>query len=248
MLKVKLLAHTPDAEKLVAAAARFCYSHADTETIMDGLTEEKTADFLQMLMDLGHESPVEHATFTFAIEGVSRSLLAQITRHRIASFSVQSQRYVAENQFTYVTPPEIENDPEAKAFFVKTMDEIQQSYNKLSDILYAKHLEALGGPDVAGNKTKARKMANEDARFVLPNACETKIMMTMNVRSLYNFFKLRCCNRAQWEIRELAWQMLMLCKQEAPILFKNAGPACLKGPCPEGKMTCGKMAEVRERG
>ncbi|MBR5284547.1 MAG: FAD-dependent thymidylate synthase [Clostridia bacterium] len=248
MLKVKLLAHTPDAEKLVAAAARFCYSHADTETIMDGLTEEKTADFLQMLMDLGHESPVEHATFTFAIEGVSRSLLAQITRHRIASFSVQSQRYVAENQFTYVTPPEIENDPEAKAFFVKTMDEIQQSYNKLSDILYAKHLAALGGPDVAGNKTKARKMANEDARFVLPNACETKIMMTMNVRSLYNFFKLRCCNRAQWEIRELAWQMLMLCKQEAPILFKNAGPACLKGPCPEGKMTCGKMAEVRERG
>jgi len=248
MLKVNLLAHTPDAEKLVAAAARFCYSHADTDTIMEGLTEEKTADFLQMLIDLGHESPVEHATFTFAIEGVSRSLLSQITRHRIASFSVQSQRYVAENQFTYVTPPEIENDPEAKAFFIRTMDEIQQSYNKLSDILYKKHLEAFGGPDIPGNKTKARKKANEDARFVLPNACETKIMMTMNVRSLYNFFKLRCCNRAQWEIRELAWQMLALCKKEAPILFKNAGPACLKGPCPEGKMTCGKMAEVRERG
>ena len=248
MLKVSLLAHTPEAEKLVAAAARFCYSHADTDTIMDGLTEEKTADFLQMLMDLGHESPVEHATFTFAIEGVSRALLAQITRHRIASFSVQSQRYVAENQFTYVTPPEIENDPAAKAFFVQTMEEIQQSYNKLSDILYEKHLADFGGPDIPGNKTKARKKANEDARFVLPNACETKIMMTMNARSLYNFFKLRCCNRAQWEIRELAWQMLAICRKEAPILFKNAGPACLKGPCPEGKMTCGKMAEVRERG
>ena len=247
MPKVTLLAHTPDAEKLVAAAARFCYSGADADTILDGLTPEKTADFLQMLVDMGHESPVEHASFTFAIEGVSRSLLAQITRHRIASFSVQSQRYVKENHFTYITPPEIEDDPEAKALFVRTMDDIQHSYDALSDILYKKHLAALGA-DVPGNKTKARKMANEDARFVLPNACETKIMMTMNVRSLYNFFRLRCCNRAQWEIRALAWQMLDICKKEAPHLFAKAGPACLSGPCTEGKMSCGRIDEVRKRG
>ena len=240
-IKVKLLAHTPDPEKLVAAAARFCYSAADADTILDGLTEEKTADFVQMLMDIGHESPVEHATFTFAIEGVSRSLLAQITRHRIASFSVQSQRYVAENHFAYIIPPEIANEPLAMPIFIGCMEISRRCYNALSDILYKKHLKG-GMPE-----KDARKKANEDARFVLPNACETKIMLTMNVRSLYNFFRLRCCNRAQWEIRELAWKMLALCKKEAPILFANAGPACIKGPCPEGKMTCGKAAEIRER-
>lgn len=248
MLKVKFIASTPEPEKLVAAAARFCYSPADYDTIMDGLTEDKTADFIKMLVEMGHESPVEHASFTFAIEGVSRSLLAQITRHRIASFSVQSQRYVKENHFAYVTPPEIENNDEAKAFYVKTMDEIQQSYVKLSDILYEKHLAEIGGADIPGNKSKARRMAIEDARFVLPNACETKIMMTMNVRSLYNFFKLRCCNRAQWEIRDLAWKMLDICRAEAPVLFQKAGPACLYGACDQGKMSCGRAEEVRLRG
>ena len=234
-MKVTLLAHTPEAETLVAAAARFCYSPADAATILDGLEDEaKREKFLKMLMDLGHESPVEHATFTFAIEGVSRSLLAQITRHRIASFSVQSQRYVAEDQFAYVMPPEIEWDEEAQKVFVMTMDSIQESYNRLSDILYEKYCRA-GMPE-----KDARKKANEDARFVLPNACETKIMMTMNVRSLWNFFQLRCCNRAQWEIRELAWKMLDICKKEAPILFKYAGPGCLGGICTEGSMTCGK--------
>lgn len=248
MLKVKLIAATPEPEKLVAAAARFCYSPADYDTIMEGFTDEKIESFIDMLVDMGHESPVEHASFTFAIEGVSRSLLAQITRHRIASFSVQSQRYVKENNFTYVTPPEIENDAEAKAFFVKTMEDIQKSYVALSDILYEMHLKELGGGDIPGNKGKARKMAIEDARFVLPNACDTKIMMTMNVRSLYNFFNLRCCNRAQWEIRGLAWQMLDICRREAPVLFKKAGPPCLYGPCNQDKMSCGRIEEVRKRG
>lgn len=231
---VKLISYTLEAEKLVAAAARFCYSPADTNTIMDGLTEEKTTDFLNMLMDLGHESPVEHATFTFAIEGVSRSLLAQITRHRIASFSVQSQRYVAENTFTYVTPPEIATDDVASAHYNWAMDYIQNCYNLLSDRLYEKH-KAAGMSD-----KDARKKANEDARYVLPNACETKIMLTMNVRSLWNFFKLRCCNRAQWEINMLAWTMLRHCRERAPTLFKYAGPSCVNGVCKEGKMTCGK--------
>ena len=128
------------------------------------------------------------------------------------------------------------------------MDEIQQSYVKLSDILYEKHLAEIGGPDIQGNKSKARRMAIEDARFVLPNACETKIMMTMNVRSLYNFFRLRCCNRAQWEIRALAWKMLEICRAEAPVLFQKAGPACLYGVCDQGKMSCGRAEEVRSRG
>jgi len=249
MLKVNLLAHTPDAEKLVAAAARFCYSHADTDTIMEGLTEEKTADFLQMLIDLGHESPVEHATFTFAIEGVSRSLLAQITRHRIASFSVQSQRYVTENSFSFVTPPAIADIPEAAEEFQRAMAEDQEHYNRLADMLRAKHraaFEAEGMTPEAAAKA-AEKRAIEDARFVLPNACTTKIIMTMNVRSLRNFFHLRCCNRAQWEIRALATEMLRLCYGVAPHLFQKSGPSCVSGPCPEGKMCCGKTAEVRAK-
>ena len=248
MMTVRLIAHTPEPEKVVAAAAKLCYSDAHITDLLDGLTEEKTAKFLTMLSDLGHASPIEHASFTFAIEGVSRSLLAQITRHRIASFSVQSQRYVKENSFSYVVPPEIEANEGAKALYIKTMDDIQKSYVALSDLLYEKHLAELGGPEIAGNKTKARKMAIEDARFVLPNACETKIMMTMNARSLYNFFRLRCCNRAQWEIRALAWQMLDICRETAPALFKKAGPACLYGACDQGKMSCGRAEEVRKRG
>ena len=245
---VELIAHTNDPERTIAAAAKLCYSDAHIDTLLEGLTPEKTAAFLQKLSDVGHASPIEHASFTFAIEGVSRSLLAQITRHRIASFSVQSQRYVKENSFSYVVPPEIEANEGAKALYIKTMDDIQKSYVALSDLLYEKHLAELGGPEIAGNKTKARKMAIEDARFVLPNACETKIMMTMNARSLYNFFRLRCCNRAQWEIRALAWQMLDICRETAPALFKKAGPACLYGACDQGKMSCGRAEEVRKRG
>ena len=247
MLKVYLVAHTPMPEQLVAAAAKICYSSADTETIMTGLTDEKCHEFLQMLNEIGHESPVEHASFTFAVEGVSRSLLAQLTRHRIASFSVQSQRYVKENNFTYVIPPEIEKIPEAKACFESMMEADRKAYLELSRILYEKHLKSLSEAGENSASGDARKMAIEDARYVLPNACETQLMMTMNVRSLRHFFELRCCNRAQWEIRELAWQMLFLCRDAAPMLFKNAGPACLRGKCPEGKMSCGKSDQVKAR-
>ena len=207
MMTVRLIAHTPEPEKVVAAAAKLCYSDAHITDLLDGLDEEKTARFLTMLSDLGHASPIEHASFTFGIEGVSRTLLAQITRHRIASFSVQSQRYVRLDDFRYVIPPEIEAIPEAKAAFIESM--------------------------------------NEDARFVLPNACETKMVVTMNARSLQNFFHLRCCNRAQWEIRQLAEEMLRLVYPVAPHIFRTAGPACVSGPCPEGKMCCGRTAEVR---
>ena len=247
-MKVTLLAYTPEPEKTVAAAAKLCYSPSDIDTVLDGLTEEKTAAFLDRLSDYGHESPIEHASFTFGIEGVSRSLLAQITRHRIASYSVQSQRYVSENNFAFVIPPEIEAIPQAKEEFLQAMDDCQRHYNRLSEILAQKHAQTLleQGKDEKTAAFAARKQANEDARFVLPNACDTKMICTFNARSLKNFFAHRCCNRAQWEIRALATEMLRLVKGVAPHLFAHAGPPCLNGPCPEGKMSCGKTAQVRE--
>ena len=249
MLNVKLVAHTPEPDKIIACAAKMCYSASGADDIMEGLDGEKCARFIDMLTDLGHESPFEHASFTFAIEGVSRSLLAQITRHRIASFSVKSQRYVKENDFTFITPPEIAGNPEALEVFERAMREDVEHYAELSEILFKKHYDELisAGKDEKAARRAAEKAAIEDARFVLPNACETKMMVTMNVRSLWNFFRLRCCSRAQWEIRALAEQMLALCREVAPKLFANAGPACVSGPCPEGKMTCGKAQEMRKR-
>ena len=246
---VQLIAHTAEPERTVAAAAKLCYSDAHIETLLDGLTPEKTAAFLQKLSDLGHASPIEHASFTFGIEGVSRAFLAQVTRHRIASFSVQSQRYVRLEDFRYVIPPEIEAVPEAKARFVAAMNADAEKYLELARTLEDAHtrtLMAQGLPEKAA-RAKAAKQANEDARFVLPNACETKMVVTMNARSLCNFFRLRCCERAQWEIRALADEMLRLVYPVAPHLFRTAGPGCLEGPCPEGKMCCGRPEAVRAK-
>lgn len=260
--KVTLLAYTPDAEQVVAMAAKLCYSAADVENIRDGLTEEKTADFIQMLSDMGHGSPFEHASFTFGIEGISRACSHQLVRHRIASYSQQSQRYVDGTKFDFVTPPEIEKNPKAYEAYKKVIDMQSEAYREIRDALivgYIKEIskEELNGTDEeimenykAENKAKYSaivKKANEDARFVLPNACTTKIICTFNTRSLENFFAHRCCNRAQWEIREVAEQMLLECLKVAPNLFSNCGPSCLFGPCPEGKMCCGKQKEMREK-
>lgn len=247
-MKVELLAYTPDADKLVSAAAKLCYARSDIDTLMDNLTPEKVAEFLDTLTKLGHESPVEHASFTFGIEGVSRALLAQITRHRIASFSVQSQRYVEKSGFDYVTPPEIASIPEALELFVAEMNHDAEVYGRLRELLIKKHTETFIAEGMSEKDAvrAAGKKANEDARFVLPNACDTRIIMTMNTRSLYNFFELRCCTRAQWEIRALAIEMLRLVKGVAPLLFSAAGPACVKGKCSEGPMSCGKALEMRE--
>lgn len=240
-LKVKLLAHTENPERIIATAAKLCYSSSDIEHIHEGLDTEKTESFIQRLVDLGHESPIEHVTFTFGIEGVSRSLLAQITRHRIASYSVKSQRYVTEGQFQYVVPPAIRDDEVASKKYIETMEYLQKQYDDIADILKKKYVD--GGMA----EKPAEKLAIEDARFVLPNACETKIVMTFNARSLVNMFHHRCCERAQWEIRAMADEMLKLVKEVAPTLFKYAGPPCVSGPCPEGKMSCGKMVEKREK-
>ena len=245
MPTVKLLSYTPEPEKLVAAAAKLCYSSSDAASLLEGLTPQKTADFIDMLSEIGHESPIEHASFTFAIEGVSRSFLAQITRHRIASYSVQSQRYVKKDNFEYIVPPAIEENDEAKRIFTDTMKTLDENYRRLTALLTEQKLAGIDAPTPAQRKA-AEKSAIEDARFVLPNACDTRMVVTMNARSLRHFFRLRCCNRAQWEIREVARQMLLLVRDAAPHLFAGAGPACLCGPCPEGAKSCGKMAEVRE--
>ncbi|HHX60934.1 MAG TPA: FAD-dependent thymidylate synthase [Epulopiscium sp.] len=247
--KVTLLTHTPEPEKYIAAAARLCYSPGDIEGLLKNLTKDKIDSFVEMLGSVGHESPFEHVSFTFGIEGVSRTLTHQLVRHRIgASYSQKSQRYVTEGQFEYVIPPSIENNPEAKVIFIKAMEEDQERYDDIVTILIKQHIEKLQeeGQDEKKAKRNATKMAIEDARFVLPNACETKIVVTMNARALFNFFTLRCCTRAQWEIRALANQMLECVKEVAPLVFRNCGPSCVKGKCKEGKMSCGRTMEMRD--
>ncbi|WP_035292595.1 FAD-dependent thymidylate synthase [Clostridium sp. KNHs214] len=240
-LKVKLIEYTPNPEGVIASAAKLCYSPVGIDEIQENLTKENTEKFLNMLVSYGHYSPIEHVSFTFAAEGVSRSLTHQLVRHRIASFSQQSQRYVRLEQFQYIIPEAIEQDPEAKKIFIETMEECQKSYDSIADKLKDKYIKQGMKPLVA------EKKAIEDARYVFPNACETKIVFTMNARSLMNFFNHRCCNRAQWEIRALANEMLKQVKEVAPVLFKYAGPSCLKSTCPEGKMTCGEIEKMREK-
>jgi thymidylate synthase (FAD) len=214
-MKVTLLAHTPDADAICAAAGNSCYSDRPSSEIIEDIDADKV---LSRIVGMGHHSVIEHAVFTFSVEGVSRALTHQLVRHRIASFSQQSQRYVSMESASYVEPHTVEECPEAKEIFEDLMDSIWESYAKL---------QGLGIP-------------NEDARYLLPNACTTNITITMNARELLHFFSLRSCNRAQWEIREMSDQMLRICKDVSPVIFKNAGPPCMKGPCPEGKKTCGK--------
>lgn len=240
-MNVKLITYTPEPEKVIASAAKLCYSSSDIETLMEGLTPEKVESFIEKLVGMSHFSPVEHVSFTFGVEGVSRSLTHQLVRHRIASYSQKSQRYVKEGQFEYIIPTPIENNAKAKELFVKAMEDDQKVYDEIVEVLMAEYepellLQGLSAKEV---KTRAEKKAIENARYILPNACETKIIVTMNIRTLYNFFKHRCCNRAQEEIRELAEKMLDICKEVSPILFANAGASCVNGKCPEGKMSCG---------
>ena len=231
-LKVILLHATPDPDEIVALGARLCYAQADVESLRERVEAKDQQAFVERVMERGHLSVTEHASFTFAVEGVSRALLAQLTRYRIASFSVQSQRYVSmADGFDYVVPPSISAlGADAEAEFARQMEQMHA--------WYCQWQEKLGG---------AGESANQDARFVLPNAAATRLLVTMNARELLHFFELRCCNRAQWEIREMAWQMLSCCREAAPALFAHAGPACVSGPCPEGKNTCGKANEVREK-
>lgn len=224
-MHVELIAWTPDPERTVAAAARLCYSPASAAEIARDMSPEKTRTFVEKLVELGHQSPLEHVSFTFAIDGVSRALSHQLVRHRIASYSQKSQRYVDEKEFTWIMPPSIEKNPGAKKLFEAQIEAVRRCYAELS---------------VA--------VPREDARYILPNACETKLVVTMNARSLLHFFRVRCCNRAQWEIRRLAEMMLAEVRTAAPDLFKVAGPPCVTEKiCPEGDMSCGRLREQDEK-
>ncbi len=222
-MHIELLTHTPEPELVVAAAARLCYSDASIGALLEKSRCDREA-FLEKITSLGHHSVLEHVSFSFGVEGISRACSHQLVRHRLASYSQQSQRYVSQRQrFAAVTPDSIAQRPELNQRYQQKLDEIHSFYVEL--------LEA-GIPA-------------EDARFILPNAATTKLVVTMNGRELLHFFSLRCCRRAQWEIQQLAKQMLALVRPLAPILFAKAGPGCVRGACPEGAMTCGAVNEVR---
>ena len=235
-LKVKIIAHTPNPEEVVAQAAKLCYSPVGVDEIMEKLTPEKIEKFVNNLASIGHESPLEHVSFTCAVEGISRACSHQLVRHRIASYSQQSQRYVKEgDNFEFITPNIInEMGPLAWQQYERDMQTIHNMYLRWQQDIK----NFVEETDYPTNGMNAEKVANENARYLLPNACETKIVFTMNVRTLYNFFSKRCCNRAQEEIREVADEMLRQVKEIAPVLFKNAGAPCVRGKCPEGNMTC----------
>jgi thymidylate synthase (FAD) len=229
-LNVVLLDHSENALSIIYAASRQCYSWKFAAQIsMEGTKNvTRQEEFVREIVSSGHESPLEHVKLTFAIEGVSRALTHQLVRHRIASYSQQSQRYVKQSNFDYIIPPSIEKDEALRREYVGTMRKIQESYNRLIH-----RLEKRG---------RKGEIANQDVRFLLPQATETKIVVTMNCRQLLHFFRERCCSRAQWEIRGLAEEMLKVCKQKLPAVFDCAGAKCVGlGYCPEGKkFTCGR--------
>lgn len=251
--KVYLLAHTipvntidgsKDPERVIAAAGKLCYSKSDVMNLYQGLDDEATEKFVNMLSSMGHESPVEHISFTFGIEGISRTCSHQIVRHRIgASYSQQSQRYVdLQNSFNYIIPEAIKNNEKARLLYEKSMLADMDVYKEITQTLID---EYTNGITDKREISKLTKKALEDSRFALPNACETKIIITMNARALLNFFRERCCSRAQWEIRDVANQMLEIVLDVAPNVFANAGAPCVFGKCPEGKMSCGQKQQPK---
>ncbi len=224
-MKVNLIKYTQEPEKTVAVAARLCYSPVGVDDLMNELGDESIQKLVRFVIKSGHLSTTEHINFTFAIEGVSRALTHQLVRHRIASYNQQSQRYVKfKENFEYITPPSIERDKNSRKKFEGMISDIHNLYKEF----LASGIEA------------------EDARYILPNASETKIIVTMNGRELLHFFTVRCCNRAQWEIRELATKMLKLVKKVAPLIFEKAGPNCLRGSCQEGKFKCENPPEMSD--
>lgn len=270
-LNVKLLRWTPEPEALVAIAAKLCYSSAQIADLIEKQTPKSVEKFIKILTDMGHESPTEHVSLSFAIEGVSRSLTHQLVRHRIGmSYSQQSQRYVRELQFEYIIPEEIEKIPHLRERFIEEMRRDQEAYDYFVDELMAeycfkfitnKHKGAYDESihddhEYMFDEVKRidkkeygafEKKAIENARYVFPNAAETKILVTGNARSLDHFFNERCCMRAQDEIRHLAYEMLVQSKKLAPTLFANSGPKCYKHKmCPESSMSCGKFPTYEE--
>lgn len=258
-LKVKLIEYTPNPEKVIAMAAKLCYSPTDIDSLAEKQTPQIVEAFLNKLIDIGHMSPVEHVSFTFAIEEVSRITEIQLVRHRLASYSIQSGRYVNRNNPSFVIPPSIKASRIALEVYEDVMNKSMKAYNDLFLILMLKQMgytdEFIDAHDDDERinlvsklhqedkilYSKYEKNAIEDARYAHLQSISTRIIMTMNVRELLHFFKHRCCNRAQWEIRELALKLLTICQQVSPTLFKNCGPSCVNGKCSEGRMSCGNI-------
>ena len=265
-LNVKIIGHTYNPELVIATAGKLCYSPSNIEDLMEKQTPESIEKFVKMLVSMGHESPLEHTSFNFAIEGVSRTLTHQLVRHRIASYSQQSQRYVnLDKTFSYIVPTRIGNVEDIKQRFEQAMNDSFEHYVDISRALlehfiynflveekglYSKDtsmelLENVMKEEYKKQYNAFTKMAIEDARAVLPNACETKIICTMNLRTLINFCNHRCCRRAQDEIFNLAWEMVKEVEKISPLLAKCLGASCQFGPCPEGAMCCGKPFEKK---
>lgn len=216
-MQVQLIQYTPDPERTAAAAARLCYAPIDATRILDELSPARVNRLLRQILKSGHHSVLEHASFTFAISEISRVTSHQLVRHRLASYSQQSQRYVAYDHLEAITPPSIAANPVLEAQYAAAMTAAHTLYVALQE---------------AG-------IAAEDARYVLPNAAATNMVVSMNARELWHFFTLRCCNRAQWEIRALAHAMRRTVQAVAPVLFEDAGPTCWRAACPEGALSCG---------
>ena len=218
-MKVEILNYTKDLEKIIAGSARVCYSKGTGADLFNSTTEGIVARMIPQLIETEHLSTLEHGLITFGISGISRVTSHQLVRTREASYCQQSQRYVDLGQQGYVCPPSISNNTDAQSLYAKTIEDTFKTY------------EALRSSGVPA----------EDARYLLPNACFTNINVSMNPRILLHFFENRCCDRAQWEIREMANEMLRLCKKIAPGIFANAGPKCVtRGTCTEGAFSCGR--------
>lgn len=215
---VKLINYTKEPERVIAAAARLCYSERSGEDLFENLSDEEVTRLVKNILNLGHYSVLEHVSFTFSISGISRVTTHQLVRHRVGcSYSQRSQRYIKEDNFDYIIPPSIQERPELLEKYNETMESLNNLYEEFAQVV-----------------------PKEDARYLLPQAIESKIMVTYSLRALLHFIKLRTCRRAQWEIQTLAWKMLKEAKQVAPLLLENVGPACLNGNCPEGKLSCGR--------
>jgi thymidylate synthase (FAD) len=224
-LAVHLLSCTPEPDRTVAAAARLCYSDASAENLLAEIGQKKVTGFLKHLRKSGHMSPFEHASFTFGIDGISRICSHQLVRHRLASYSQQSQRYVAMTEADVVVPPSIKADPALKERYA---DLVASSHAAYRDFI-------------------EKGIPREDARYLLPHGWQTRLVLTMNARELHHFFRLRLCRRAQWEIRELAGRMLMLARRHAPLLFDIAGPDCLvEGECREAHPCGSPYSSIEE--
>jgi len=213
-MRVTLLAHTPDPEHVVGSAAQTSFKDKPPTEIFAKTTTEKAQKVLKRVMGYGHVSVIEHATFTFAVEDISRVAEVQLVRHRIASYTIKSGRY-NKTHCDVVIPSSIAKNEQAKK---KVNDFIEYNTKLIQELL------DMGIPF-------------EDARMLSPQGIKTNIVFTMNARELLHFFSLRCCRRAQWELRQLADDMLKEVKKVAPTIFENAGPNCVKlGYCPEREL------------